>query len=156
VQRDRVAAEIMDPEGCPLAAFVNIVSGKWAIPILYRLIITNRPIRFRELQRAARPITQKELTKQLRLFEARGLVVRTVYAEVPARVEYEATAIARKLIGSLEGLAEWVRDYGSSSRSSPETVPISHTAKRAARFARIGHDHAASPATSHSLSDPKE
>lgn len=111
----------MKPEGndigtvpnCPLSDFVNIVSGKWAILILYRLIITDGPIRFRELQRAARPITQKELTKQLRILEARELVTRTAYAEVPPRVEYEATFVARKLIGSLEALAAWMRRYGS-------------------------------------------
>lgn len=97
---------------CPLSAFVNLVSGKWAIPILYRLIITGGPIRFRELQRAAHPITQKELTKHLRHLESRGLVHRTIYAEVPPRVEYEATAVARELVTSLEALAEWMRTYG--------------------------------------------
>ncbi|MBB5415220.1 winged helix-turn-helix transcriptional regulator [Paraburkholderia atlantica] len=106
------SAFIAEEEGCPLSAFVNVVSGKWAIPILYRLIVTDGPIRFRELQRAARPITQKELTKQLRLLEARGLVIRTVYAEVPPRVEYAVTPVARKLIFSLEGIADWMRRYG--------------------------------------------
>jgi DNA-binding HxlR family transcriptional regulator len=107
-----------DLEGCPLTAFVNIVSGKWAIPVLYRLIVTDGPIRFRELQRLANPITQKELTKQLRLLEARGLVRRTMFPEVPMRVEYEATPIAKKLIVSLEALADWVREHGPSLVSS--------------------------------------
>lgn len=64
---------------CPMTQFVNLISGKWAIPILYRLIVINTPVRFGDLLRAAAPITQKELTKQLRLFEQRGLVTRTVY-----------------------------------------------------------------------------
>ncbi len=51
--------------------FVNLVSGKWAIPILYRLIMIDGPVRFSELQRAVAPIAQ-ELTRQLRLFEQRG------------------------------------------------------------------------------------
>jgi DNA-binding HxlR family transcriptional regulator len=106
-------------EPCPLSAFVNIVSGKWAIPILYRLIVTDGAIRFRELQRAARPITQKELTKQLRLLETRKLVRRTAYAEVPPRVEYEATPVARQLIGALEGLADWVRAHGEELMTAP-------------------------------------
>lgn len=97
---------------CPLSAFVNMVSGKWAIPILYRLIVTDGPIRYRDLQRLATPITQKELTKQLRILEERGLVSRTVYEELPARVEYEATAEARQLLSGLEGLALWMRDHG--------------------------------------------
>ena len=54
---------------CPMTQFVNLISGKWAIPILYRLIVINTPVRFGDLLRAAAPITQKELTKQLRLFE---------------------------------------------------------------------------------------
>jgi DNA-binding HxlR family transcriptional regulator len=76
---------------CPMTQFVNLISGKWAIPILYRLIVLNTPVRFGDLLRAAAPITQKELTKQLRLFEQRGLVSRTVYPEIPPRVEYQIT-----------------------------------------------------------------
>lgn len=103
-----------DALGCPLSAFVTTISGKWAIPILYRLIISDRPVRFRDLQRKAKPITQKELTKHLRLLESRGLVVRTVYPVTPLRVEYEATPIAKELIDSLEGIAEWMqRHWGS-------------------------------------------
>ncbi|BBP79596.1 transcriptional regulator [Pseudomonas gingeri NCPPB 3146 = LMG 5327] len=106
-------------EDCPLSAFVNLVAGKWAIPILYRLIVTDGPIRFGELQRAARPITQKELTKQLRLLETPGLVRRTVFPEVPPRVEYEATPVARELIGALEALEQWMRVHGSKLVTPP-------------------------------------
>lgn len=104
-------------ERCPMVDFVNLVSGKWAIPILYRLIVTGRPIRFLELQRAVAPITQKELTKQLRLFEQRGLVRRTIYAEVPPRVEYEASELAVTLRGTLDSLATWMRTHGSELRA---------------------------------------
>ncbi len=45
---------------CPMVKFINLISGKWAIFILYRLIIKNEPIRFGELKRAISPITQKE------------------------------------------------------------------------------------------------
>lgn len=101
-----------DSEPCPLSGFVNLVSGKWAIPILYRLIVTGGPIRFRDLQRLAEPITQKELTRQLRQLEQRGLVQREVFAEMPLRVEYRATPAACQLIGALDGVAQWMRDYG--------------------------------------------
>ncbi len=89
--------------------FVNLISGKWAIPILYRLIVIGSPIRFSELQRAVAPITQKELTRQLRLFERRGLVRREVYAEVPPRVEYQITALGASLRPTLDSLAGWMR-----------------------------------------------
>lgn len=96
--------------------FVNIVSGKWAIPILYRLIVIGCPIRFMELQRAVAPITQKELTKQLRSFEEKGLVHRKVYPEVPPRVEYEATELAHTLRETLDSLATWMRAHESDLR----------------------------------------
>lgn len=44
---------------CPMVSFVNLIAGKWAIPILYRLILIDEPVRFSELQRAVNPITQK-------------------------------------------------------------------------------------------------
>lgn len=101
----------LSDERCPMVEFVNLISGKWAIPILYRLIITAAPIRFKELQRAVAPITQKELTRQLRLFEHRGLVIREVYAEVPPRVEYEITPLGKTLKPTLDSLADWMRTY---------------------------------------------
>lgn len=99
---------------CPMVDFVNLISGKWAIPILYRLIVTDQAIRFSELQRAVAPITQKELTKQLRLFEQRGLVSRTVYAEVPPRVEYAITDLGKTLRTPLDSLADWMRSHRDS------------------------------------------
>ncbi|AHM72198.2 winged helix-turn-helix transcriptional regulator [Yersinia hibernica] len=95
---------------CPMVQFVELIAGKWAIPILYRLIVTAGPIRFGELQRAIAPITQKELTRQLRAFEQRGLVQRKVYAEVPPRVEYEITLLGKTLQPTLDSLAQWMRD----------------------------------------------
>ncbi|HGM5994574.1 winged helix-turn-helix transcriptional regulator [Serratia sp. 22278] len=98
-------------EPCPMVDFVNLVSGKWAIPILYRLIIIDGPVRFSELQRAVAPIAQKELTRQLRLFEQRGLVTRQVFPEVPPRVEYQVTALGKSLRPTLDSLAEWMRRH---------------------------------------------
>jgi DNA-binding HxlR family transcriptional regulator len=97
---------------CPLSDFVNKLAGKWTIPILYRLISEAGPIRFRELQRRTQIITQKELTKHLRLLEARGLVTRKVFPVIPPKVEYEATPVARELLESLEGIAQWMKKNG--------------------------------------------
>ncbi|WP_145487512.1 winged helix-turn-helix transcriptional regulator [Yersinia aleksiciae] len=103
-------SEIVE-ERCPMVQFVELIAGKWAIPILYRLIVTAAPIRFGELQRAITPITQKELTRQLRAFEQRGLVNRKVYAEVPPRVEYEITPLGKTLQPTLDSLAQWMRAH---------------------------------------------
>jgi len=94
-----------------MVSFVNLVSGKWAIPILYRLIVIDGPVRFSVLQRAVHPITQKELTRQLRQFELRGLVVRHVFAEVPPRVEYQITALGKSLRPTLDSLAGWMNTH---------------------------------------------
>ena len=99
-------------EPCPMTSFVGLISGKWAIPILYRLIVLNTPVRFGELLRAVAPITQKELTKQLRQFEQRGLVSRRVYPEIPPRVEYQITELGLTLQSALSPLADWMRAYG--------------------------------------------
>ncbi|SUI62222.1 winged helix-turn-helix transcriptional regulator [Serratia liquefaciens] len=98
-------------EPCPMVDFVNLVAGKWAIPILYRLILIDSPVRFSELQRAVAPIAQKELTRQLRQFEQRGLVTRQVFPEVPPRVEYQITSLAKTLRPTLDSLANWMRTH---------------------------------------------
>ena len=77
---------------CPMTQFVNLISG--------------------DLRRATAPITQKELTTQLRLFEPRGLVSRTVYPEIPPRVEYQITGLGLTLQGALSPLAAWMSEYG--------------------------------------------
>ncbi|PIT16255.1 HxlR family transcriptional regulator [Snodgrassella alvi] len=96
---------------CPIVKFINLISGKWAIPILYRLIITNKPIRFGELKRAISPITQKELTKQLRLFEQKGLISRKLYPEVPPKVEYQITELGKTLKPVLNSIANWMEQH---------------------------------------------
>ena len=103
---------------CPMVDFVNLISGKWAIPVLYRLIVENGPVRFGTLQRAARPITQKELTRHLRLFEKQGLVRRDVFPEMPPRVEYEITELGRTLKPTLDSLAKWMTVHGPSIQSN--------------------------------------
>ncbi|ELO0856458.1 winged helix-turn-helix transcriptional regulator [Citrobacter amalonaticus] len=109
---DGVTEKNVQHQPCPMTRFVSLVSGKWAIPILYRLIVLNAPVRFGELLRAAAPITQKELTKQLRLFELRRLVSRTVYPEIPPRVEYQITPLGLTMHSALAPLADWMRENG--------------------------------------------
>ncbi|EOI6844127.1 winged helix-turn-helix transcriptional regulator [Salmonella enterica] len=106
--KENISTLVESNTDCPMVSFVNLIAGKWAILILYRLILLDKPVRFSELQRAVRPITQKELTRQLRQFEARGLVNRRVFAEVPPRVEYQITKLGKSLRPTLDSLAEWM------------------------------------------------
>jgi DNA-binding HxlR family transcriptional regulator len=89
-----------------------MLSGKWKLEIMW--LLSQRIHRFGELRKAIPGITQHMLTAQLRELEADGLVSRTVFAEVPPRVEYEMTAKAHALGPTMEALTAWWLEYGSS------------------------------------------
>jgi DNA-binding HxlR family transcriptional regulator len=82
-----------------------LFNGKWRLEILW--LLSQRVHRFNELRRSIPGVTQHMLTRQLRELEAGGLIRRTVYAEVPARVEYEITSEALRLRPVMEGFLEW-------------------------------------------------
>jgi len=89
-----------------------LLSGKWKLEIMW--LLNQRIYRFEELRKAIPGITQHMLTAQLRELEADGLVSRTVFAEVPPRVEYAITAKARGLGPTMEALTAWWNTYGNS------------------------------------------
>lgn len=97
------------PDDCPVLTSIRIIGGKWKIPILYTL--HNDTMRFSELQKALPGVTQKMLTQQLRELEKDGLVNRKVYAQVPPRVEYTITPLAKKLEPILNELCNWGSEY---------------------------------------------
>ena len=88
-----------------MAVTLRLLGGKWKLLILWHL--WRRTLRFNELKRAIPGITQHMLTTQLRELEADGIVRRTVYAEVPPRVEYALTEYAATLEQVLRALAAW-------------------------------------------------
>lgn len=94
-----------------------MLSGKWKLEIMW--LLHQRVHRFGELRKAIPGITQHMLTAQLRELEADGLISRTVYAEVPPRVEYEMTAKAYGLGPTMEALAAWWAEHGSSIPPKP-------------------------------------
>ncbi|AJG23454.1 Transcriptional regulator, HxlR family [Cupriavidus taiwanensis] len=94
-----------------------LLSGKWKLEIMW--LLNQRIYRFGELRKAIPGITQHMLTAQLRELEADGLISRTVFAEVPPRVEYEITAKARGLGATMEALTAWWNEYGRSVPAKP-------------------------------------
>ncbi|OWV97237.1 helix-turn-helix domain-containing protein [Rhizobium sp. R693] len=98
----------------------SLLSGKWKLEIMW--LLNQRVYRFGELRKAIPGITQHMLTAQLRELEADGLVTRTVFAEVPPRVDYEITAKARGLGPTMEALTAWWQEYG-------KTVPLRTTSR---------------------------
>jgi DNA-binding HxlR family transcriptional regulator len=97
-----------------------LLSGKWKLEIIW--LLNQRVYRFGELRKAIPGITQHMLTAQLRELEADGLVSRTVFAEVPPRVEYEITQKARGLGPAMQALTAWWKKYGRS-------VPVRPTSR---------------------------
>lgn len=96
---------------CPVAITVQLIGSKWKLLILRNLLL--RPWRFNELQRSLSGISQKVLTDSLRSMEADGLVTRTVYAEVPPRVEYALSDIGYSMRPVLEEMRKWGEAYRS-------------------------------------------
>lgn len=80
---------------CDVATTVSIIGNKWKLLIIRNLI--SRPWRFNELQRDLKGISQKVLTDSLRSMEADGIITRTVYPEVPPRVEYALSELGKSL-----------------------------------------------------------
>jgi DNA-binding HxlR family transcriptional regulator len=89
---------------------LTLISGKWKLEILW--LLYHRPHRFGELLRTISGVTQHMLTRQLRELEADGLVTRTVFAEVPPRVEYAMTDATIALEPAIWALMNWSREYG--------------------------------------------
>ena len=95
-------------------AALRMLTGKWKGEILYSL--AQKKHRFGELKRGIPGITQHMLTAQLRELEADGLVKRTVFPEVPPRVEYEVTEAARALRPVFDALFRWSQEHGGGLR----------------------------------------
>jgi len=96
-------------QGCPTEATLAVIGGRWKVPILWNL--QDGLQRFGELNRLLPGITQKMLTQQLRELESDGLILRTVYAEVPPRVEYSLTDLGVSLRPVLATLTSWGEVY---------------------------------------------
>ena len=95
--------------GCAVEAALGVIGGRWKGVVLYWLL--GGKLRFGELGRRLTNCSARVLTLQLRELEEDGLVKRTVYAEVPPRVEYELTAFGRSLEPVILGLKEWGERY---------------------------------------------
>ena len=103
----KTKAELL-PE-CPVATTVQLIGNKWKLLILRNLLA--RPWRFNELQKSLDGISQKVLTDSLRSMEADGIITRTVYPEVPPRVEYALSELGESMRPILNSMQEWGENY---------------------------------------------
>lgn len=118
-------SEIELPElpECGVSRFLMLFDGPWAALIVRELM--HGPHRFGELRTALSGISAHTLTNRLRLFEARGIVTRTAYAEIPPRVVYELTPLGWQLRPVLDAMYDWgIAAPVSALVSIPDQDPV--------------------------------
>jgi DNA-binding HxlR family transcriptional regulator len=107
-----------DHSNCKAELALKVIQGRWKLLILRELLEGVR--RFSDLQRSLagvqQGVSQKVLTAQLRELEADGVVRRTIYPEVPPRVDYALTELGRELVPVLEGLHAWGSAHNTRSQ----------------------------------------
>ncbi|NYE23918.1 winged helix-turn-helix transcriptional regulator [Pigmentiphaga litoralis] len=86
---------------------LRVLEGKWKIVIIVQLFAAKQPLRFSELERRVEGVNQKMLTQQLKELEKDGIVTRTVYPQVPPRVEYALSDMGLALGPCIEKLIDW-------------------------------------------------
>lgn len=94
---------------CPVATTVALIGSKWKLLIMRNLLA--RPWRFNELKKDLEGISQKVLTDSLRSMEADGIITRTVYPEVPPRVEYALSDLGESMRPIIKAMESWGTEY---------------------------------------------
>ncbi len=94
---------------CPVATTLQLIGSKWKILIMRNLM--SRPWRFNELKKDLEGVSQKVLTDSLRSMEEDGIVIRTVYPEVPPRVEYSLSELGESMRPIIKAMEIWGTEY---------------------------------------------
>ena len=106
--------ETMELPACPVETTLLLIGDKWKVLILRDLMSGTK--RFGELKKSIGHVSQKVLTAQLRDMENNGLLTRTVYPEVPPRVEYSLTELGRSLKPILDSMWNWGEEFKSQKQ----------------------------------------
>jgi DNA-binding HxlR family transcriptional regulator len=96
---------------CPVERLLLLIGGRWKPAILWWLLESGKPLRFKILRQNMPRTSQKVLTQQLRELERDGLVKREMFPEMPVRVEYSLTSFGKKLRPVLRVLDSWSRKH---------------------------------------------
>ena len=94
---------------CSLKEVLDVIGGKWAMPIIYNL--SKGKLRFKEIERNVEGINTRMLVKELKNMEANGIIRREVFATVPPTVEYTLTLKGEKLLPSIISLHAWGQEF---------------------------------------------
>jgi DNA-binding HxlR family transcriptional regulator len=96
-------------KACSLKEVLDVIGGKWAMPIIYNL--SKGKMRFKEIERTVEGINTRMMVKELKNLEANGIITRNVFATVPPMVEYALTTKGDKLLPSIKSLHQWGQEY---------------------------------------------
>lgn len=113
------------PEECTIVELFHALAGKWTLPVLYYINLSEVPLRFGEIRRRVDGITTSELTKVLRHLEAKQIVFRRQFNEIPVRVEYSPTPLGASLSDLLRGFNTWLQSH------QPEAFVLKHRIEKA-------------------------
>lgn len=94
---------------CPVATTVQLIGSKWKLLIMRNLLV--RPWRFNELMKSLDGISQKVLTESLRSMEDDGIIIRTVFPEVPPHVEYSLSEVGESMRPIIASMEAWGKHY---------------------------------------------
>lgn len=97
---------------CPVATTVALIGSKWKLLIMRNLLA--RPWRFNELRKDLNGVSQKVLTDSLRSMEEDGIIIRTVFPEVPPRVEYSLSELGESMRPIMDAMESWGSEYKKS------------------------------------------
>jgi DNA-binding HxlR family transcriptional regulator len=115
----KLQGNVLDPN-CPSRVVLDRIADKWTGLIV--LALADETLRFGELRERIGGVAPKVLTQTLRALERDGLVTRTVYAEVPPRVEYSLTRLGRSLREPLEAVQVWAERHVSAVLAAREAA----------------------------------
>ncbi len=101
---------------------LRVLEGKWKIVIIVQLFAAKEPVRFSELERRVVGVNQKMLIQQLKELEKDGIVNRTVFPQVPPKVEYALTELGLALGPSIETLIDWAFLKCETRGGTPQKV----------------------------------
>lgn len=115
--KEKILDKYGNPEQCPVRNVVDRIGDKWSVLVLM-VLEEGGVLRFNEINGYIKTISQKMLTVTLKSLEADGLVKRTVYPQIPPKVEYVLTARGKSLLPHLHGLVSWAKNNMQNIKKS--------------------------------------
>lgn len=117
---EKILKKYSNPDQCPVRNVIDRIGDKWSVLVLM-VLEDGKVLRFNEICGYIKTISQKMLTVTLKTLEADGLVKRTVYPQIPPKVEYELTPRGKSLLPHLHNLVAWASNNMTDIQESRET-----------------------------------